>query len=73
MPLSENCLIPEVRRYHGMIVQVGDAMVKSPSLPDWMLSYIEFLPGKMDEYRAALQQQRVRITKVTKQRIYFEE
>lgn len=63
----------EVRRYHGHIVEVGDSVVKVTSLPDWSLNYLEFPPGKMEEYRAALMHERVILVKVTKQRIYFEE
>jgi hypothetical protein len=63
----------EVERYKGIIIRVGTSMVKSPPLPDWMLSYIEYPPGKMVEYREALQKQHVKIRKVTKERIYFED
>jgi len=63
----------EVQRYHGLIVQVGDAPVKVPALPDWDLEYIEYPKGEMPKYRDALMKERVKIQKVTTQRIYFEE
>ena len=63
----------EIERYHGIIVGVGGIKTKTPNLPDWDLSYVEYPPGEMEVYRNALQHERVRIAKVTKQRIYFEE
>ncbi len=63
----------EIERYHGQIVQVGDARVKVSGLPDWSLEYIEYPQGKMPEYRGALMKERMKIVKVTNQRIYFEQ
>jgi hypothetical protein len=65
--------MPEIERYHGIIVAVGGINTKSLSLPDWDLSYVEFPPGQMREYRNALMKARVRIARVTDRRIYFEE
>lgn len=62
----------EIERYHGIIVAVGGIKTKVPNLPDWDLSYVEYPPGRMEEFRGALMRARVRIVKVTKQRIYFE-
>lgn len=62
----------EVERYHGQIVQVGDFPVRVVVLPDWGLEYIEYPKGEMPKYRDALMRQRVKIRKVTSQRIYFE-
>ena len=64
---------PQVQRHHGHIVQVGDARVKVPALPDWDLVYIEYPEGEMPKYRDALMRERVKIVQVTKQRIYFEQ
>lgn len=64
---------PQVTRYHGFIIKVGDSSVREPNLPDWSLVYVEYPPGEMEVYRAALQYERVRIIKVTKERIYFEQ
>ena len=64
---------PQVQRYHGQIVQVGDARVKVPGLPDWDLVYIEYPQGEMPKYRDALMRERVKIAQVTAQRIYFEQ
>ena len=63
----------EVKRYHGQIVEVGDAQVRTVLLPDWGLEYIEFSEGEMPKYRAALMKERVKIRQVTSQRIYFEQ
>jgi len=63
----------EIERYHGIIVGVGGINTKSPSLPDWDLSYVEYPPGQMPEYRAALMKARVSIVRVTDRRIYFEQ
>ena len=63
----------EIERYHGIIVAVGGINTKSPSLPDWDLSYVVFPQGKMPEYRQALMKARVNIVRVTDQRIYFEQ
>ena len=65
--------MPEIERYHGIIVAVGGINTKSPSLPDWNLSYVEYPPGQMAEYRGALMKARVSIVKVTDRRIYFEQ
>jgi len=62
----------EVKRYHGQIVQVGDAEVRVVVLPDWGLEYIEYPEGEMPKYRDALMRERVKIRKVTSRRIYFE-
>lgn len=61
-----------VERYKGFIVRVGEAKVKVVNLPDWELNYIEFPPGQKVQYRDALMRERVRIVKVTQQRIYFQ-
>lgn len=63
----------EIKRSAGFMVRIGGVEVKSVMLPDWSLDFIEFPPGKMKEYRTALTQARMRITKVTDQRIYFEQ
>lgn len=63
----------EIERYHGVIVAVGGTNTKSPNLPDWNLSYVEYPPGQMKEYRAALMKARVNIVRVTDRRIYFEQ
>ncbi len=63
----------EVKRSHGRIIEVGDARVKVPALPDWDLVYIEYPEGEMPKYRDALMRERVKIRKVTRQRIYFEQ
>lgn len=63
----------EIERYHGIIVAVGGINTKSPSLPDWNLSYVEYPQGQMKEYRAALMKARVDIVRVTDRRIYFEQ
>lgn len=63
----------EIERYHGLIVKVGDRNVKATNLPDWHLSYVEFSPGQMAEYRRALMRAHVRIVQVTDERIYFEQ
>jgi len=63
----------EVKRYHGQIIEVGDARVKVPALPDWDLVYIEYPEGEMPKYRNALMRERVNIRQVTAQRIYFEQ
>jgi len=62
----------EIKRYHGQIVQVGEYTVKVVALPDWELDYIEYPKGEMPKYRDALMRERVKIRKVTSQRIYFE-
>ena len=63
----------EIELYHGIIVAVGGINTKSPSLPDWDLSYVEYPPGQMPEYRQALMKERVSIVRVTDKRIYFEQ
>ncbi len=63
----------EIERYHGVIVRVGGISIKIPNLPDWNLYYVEYPPGQMPEYRAALMKERVKIVRVTDRRIYFEE
>ena len=63
----------EIERYHGIIVAVGGIKTKTPSLPDWDLSYVEYPPGQMPAYRQALMKARVRIVRVTDRRIYFEQ
>ena len=63
----------EIERYHGIIVGVGGISTKDPNLPDWNLSYVEYPPGQMKEFREALQKAHVRIARVTDMRIYFEE
>ena len=61
----------EIERYHGIIVGVGGINTKTLNLPDWDLSYVQYPPGQMKEYREALMKARVSITKVTDMRIYF--
>lgn len=61
------------RYYYGAIVAIGGSVVKSLTLPDWSVDYIEFPPGKMSDYRTVLTQERVKIIKVTETRIYFEQ
>ena len=63
----------EIERYHGIIVAVGGIKTKDPGLPDWALSYVEYPPGQMPQYRDALMKEHVKIRQVTGQRIYFEE
>ncbi|MBA7704795.1 hypothetical protein ES703_113613 [subsurface metagenome] len=63
----------EIERYHGIIVGVGGIKTKTPLLPDWDLSYVEYPPGQMPIYRQALMKARVRIVRVTDRRIYFEQ
>ena len=62
----------KVKRYQGQIIEVGHAQVKVPALPDWDLVYIEYPEGEMPKYRNALMRERVKIIKVTRERIYFE-
>lgn len=61
----------EIERYHGIIVAVGGINTKTPSLPDWDISYVEYPPGQMEKFRGALMKARVNIVKVTDLRIYF--
>lgn len=64
---------PEIIRLHGIIIRVGNSMVKEPNLPDWSLNYIDYPTGEKEVYRDVILRERdVRIVKVTKQRIYFE-
>jgi len=63
----------EVERHYGMVVAVGGINTKGPQLPDWELSYVEYPPGRMKEFRNALMKARVRIVKVTDRRVYFEQ
>ena len=63
----------EIERYHGIIVGVGGINTKTPNLPDWDLSYVEYPQGQMPEYRAAMMKARVSIVRVTDRRIYFEQ
>ena len=63
----------EIERYHGMIVGVGGINTKTPNLPDWDISYVQYPPGQMKEYREALMKARVSLVKVTDMRIYFEQ
>jgi len=62
-----------IERYHGIIVAVGGINTKTLSLPDWNISYVEYPPGQMKEYREALMKARVSIVRVTDRRIYFEQ
>lgn len=61
----------EVERYHGIVVKVGNIPTKTLNLPDWDLSYVQYPPGKMAEYRDALIKAKVRVEHVTDMRIYF--
>jgi len=63
----------EIERSHGIIVAVGGINTKSPPLPDWALSYIEYPSGQKTQYRDALMKERVNIVQVTDRRIYFEQ
>ena len=63
----------EIERYHGIIVAVGGIKTKTLMLPDWDLSYLEYPPGQMKEYRSAMMKARLRIAQVTDRRIYFEQ
>ena len=63
----------EIERHYGMIVAVGGINTKTPSLPDWDISYVEYPPGQMKEFRAALMKARVNIVRVTDMRIYFQQ
>lgn len=63
----------EIERYHGIIVRVGGINTKTPNLPDWDISYVQYPPGRMKEYRDALMKARVSIVRVTDMRIYFEQ
>jgi len=63
----------EIERYHGMIVAIGGINTKTPMLPDWDISYVEFPPGQMHEYRDAMVRAHIYIVKVTDRRIYFEQ
>ena len=63
----------EIERHYGMIVAVGGINTKTTMLPDWELSYVEYPPGRMKEFRDALMKARVSIVRVTDMRIYFEQ
>ena len=63
----------EIERSHGIIVGVGGINTKTLNLPDWDISYVEYPPGKMKEYRDVLMKARVNITRVTDMRIYFDQ
>ena len=63
---------PEIERSFGQVVRVKRTPVKTVGLPDWSLEYVEFPSGEMEEYRDILIKA-VRIVKVTKSRIYYEE
>ena len=63
----------EIERYHGIIVGVGGINTKTPSLPDWDLSYVEYPPNQMEKFRDALMKAHVSIVRVTDRRIYFEQ
>ena len=63
----------EVERHYGMIVAVGGINTKTTMLPDWELSYVEYPPGRMKEFRDALMKARVSIVRVTDRRVYFEQ
>jgi hypothetical protein len=63
--------LPAIERYQGMIVKVGDQMVKVVNLPDWDLVYIAYPAGQMAEYRTALTKGFAKIQRVTESRIYF--
>ncbi|MBA7584791.1 hypothetical protein ES708_26751 [subsurface metagenome] len=61
----------EIERYHGIIVKIGGIPTKTLMLPDWDLSYVEYPPGQMKEYRDAMMKARLSIRQVTDRRIYF--
>lgn len=61
----------EIERYHGIIVKIGGISTKTLNLPDWDLSYVEYPPGQMKEYRDAMMKARLSIRQVTDRRIYF--
>jgi len=56
-----------VERSHGIIVAVGGINTKTPMLPDWDISYVEYPPSQMAKFRDALMKARVDIVRVTKQ------
>lgn len=61
----------EIERVAGFITKIKGKTVYSPPLPDWDLSYVE-INDDMPELRRLLMAARIRIVKVTAQRIYFE-
>ncbi|MBA7604640.1 hypothetical protein ES703_11766 [subsurface metagenome] len=61
----------EIERYHGIIVKIGGIPTKTLMLPDWDLSYVEYPPGQMKEFRSAMMKARLSIRQVTDMRIYF--
>lgn len=63
----------EIERRAGYVTRVGPIVVKTVMLPDWTLDFIEYPEGSMAEYRDELMGQKVKIVKVTKERIYFEQ
>ena len=66
-------MVVEIERYYGVIVAVGGINTKSPNLPDWDISYVEYPTGRMAEFGEALMKARVSIVRVTDKRIYFEQ
>ena len=63
----------KIERTAGFVTRVGDVMVKTLSLPDWDLYYIEFPEEEKAEYLKTLHKARIRIQRVFPTRIYFEE
>ena len=62
----------DIERHYG-IVGVGGINTKTLNLPDWELSYVEYPPGQMPNYRDAMTKARLSIVRVTDKRIYFEQ
>lgn len=69
----EEKAMPEIERHYGMVVAVGGINTKTLNLPDWELSYVEYPPGQMKEFRGALMRAHISIVRVTDMRIYFEQ
>lgn len=65
--------VADIERYHGIIVAIKGHNTKSPNLPDWYISYVEYPQSEMKEYRDILVRAHVNILKVTDSRIYFEQ
>jgi len=63
----------EIERHYGIVVGVGGINTKTLNLPDWELSYVEYPPGQMPNYRDAMTKARLSIVRVTDKRIYFEQ
>jgi len=62
----------DIERLSGLIVKVKGKNVYEPNLPDWSLSYVK-IDNDMAELRRLLMGARVKIVKITEERIYFED